>query len=156
VITAESTQRFWSRVNKRGANDCWEWQAARQKYGHGLLSIGGKHHKAHRISYELHVGPIPSGLCVRHKCDNPPCVNPLHLELGTRADNNRDRDERGRHVKLEGEAHGMHKLTDNQVSTIRRLADERVLTRAAIARQFGISEGYLYVLIKRQKRKAAA
>lgn len=154
MITAEAAQRFWTRVETVG--ECWEWQGARQKYGHGLMSVKGKHQKAHRISFEIHNGPIPAGMVVRHKCDNPPCVNPDHLELGTLADNNRDRDERGRHVKLEGEAHGMHKLTDRQVATIRRFAEERKLTRVAIARQFGISEGYLYALIKGRKRKAAA
>lgn len=153
MITGEAVDRFWSRVDKSG--ECWEWQGSRQHYGHGLMSVKGKHLKTHRISYELHVGPIPVGLCVRHKCDNPPCVNPDHLEVGTLADNNRDRDLRGRHVKLENEAHGMHKLTDRQVATIRRLAEERAMTRIAIARQFGISEGYLYRLLKHESRKVA-
>lgn len=155
MIAGEALERFWSRVDRRSPDECWEWRASRQRYGHGLMSVKGKHRKVHRLSYELHFGPIPDGLCVRHKCDNPPCVNPNHLEAGTLADNNRDRDERGRHVKLEGEAHGMHKLTDIEVATIRRLADERAMTRIAIARKFGISEGYLYRLIKRECRKAA-
>lgn len=153
MIAGEALERFWSRVDQSG--DCWEWQGTRQHRGHGLLSVKGKNLKVHRISYELHVGPIPIGLCVRHKCDNAPCVNPDHLEVGTRADNNRDRDERGRHVKLEGEAHGMCKLTDLQVAEIRRMGDERVLTRAAIARLYGISEGHVYALIRNKLRKAA-
>lgn len=147
--------RFWDRVDRRGAEECWEWRGAKQKYGHGLLSVAGRNLKAHRISYEYHVGPIPDGLCVRHRCDNPPCVNPAHLELGTRADNNRDRDERGRHVKLEGEAHGMHKLTDVEVAEIRRLAAEGTMRKFRIAERFGISEGYLYRLIKNECRPAA-
>lgn len=155
MIPAEAVARFWSRVN-RADGGCWEWQGTRQHYGHGLLSVGGRNLKVHRISYEMHVGPIPAGLIVRHRCDNPPCVNPDHLEVGTRADNNRDRDERGRHVKLENEAHGMHKLTDLEVAAIRRLAETHALTRMAIARKFGISEGYLYRLIKGESRKVAA
>jgi hypothetical protein len=156
MITGEAVDRFWSRVDKRGPEDCWEWQGTQQHYGHGLLSVKGVNLKVHRISYELHIGPIPVGLIVRHRCDNPPCVNPAHLQTGTLIDNNRDRDERGRHVKLENEAHGMHKLTDLEVAAIRRMAEDRTITRISIARKFGISEGYLYRLIKGQNRKVAA
>ena len=71
---------------------CWLWTGNREPTGYGRFS----QEKAHRASYRIHHGAIPAGLVVRHKCDNPPCVNPAHLELGTLADNNRDRHERGR------------------------------------------------------------
>lgn len=79
---------------------CWEWTAGRTGVGYGVLrsDVGRTMLGAHTVSYRLHVGPIPQGLVVRHKCDNRLCVNPDHLELGTHADNVRDRDLRGRFV----------------------------------------------------------
>ena len=89
---------------------CWEWQGYIRKDGYGecdprflgLEDFGAERTNGqwralvHRVFYTIHVGPIPDGLIVRHKCDNPPCVNPDHLELGTRTDNAQDRVERGR------------------------------------------------------------
>lgn len=86
--------RFWSKTQY--SPGCWEWTANALKSGYGRFKLDGKQMYAHRVAYELMVGLIPPGVKVRHKCDNPPCVNPDHLELGTHADNMRDRDERGR------------------------------------------------------------
>jgi hypothetical protein len=78
-----------------------EWQGGRDLQGYGQIFVRGQAKptrlKAHRVSYELHVGPIPDGMCVCHTCDNPPCLNPEHLWLGTNADNTRDKTEKGRH-----------------------------------------------------------
>ena len=79
------------------ADGCWEWSGARSRNGYGKMAYGnGTTAGSHRVSYEVHRGPIPDGLFVRHKCDNPPCINPDHLELGTPADNSRDMVERNR------------------------------------------------------------
>lgn len=77
-------------------SDCVEWTGRRTATGYGRLVRGGKHLYAHRWTYQQEHGPIPAGMLVRHTCDNPPCVNPEHLVLGTQADNMRDMAERGR------------------------------------------------------------
>jgi hypothetical protein len=133
--------RFWSKVQK--SDGCWIWQASRQEFGHGLFRYSGKLYKAHRLAYEDRHGPIPVGLIVRHKCDNPPCVNLDHLEIGTRADNNRDRDERGRHVVLRGEDHGKHILTEEAVREIRRTPRAPGVCRL-LADKYGVALGTIY------------
>jgi hypothetical protein len=75
---------------------CWEWLGHKTPKGYGRMRSDGKHHFAHRISYELYVGIIPDGLIVLHSCDNPGCVNPSHLRTGTHQDNTDDRTSRGR------------------------------------------------------------
>lgn len=119
--------RFW-RYARKGA-DCWTWTGACSIGGYGQMGIKGKTVGAHRISYEIHIGPVPQGLYVLHRCDNPPCCNPRHLFLGTIADNNADRDAKGRvsrgdHVDPACRARGerCHKspLTEEIVRTLRR------------------------------------
>ena len=90
----ELLKRFTSHVDKSG--DCWLWQPGKDKDGYGKIKVAGKHLRAHRLSYELYVGPIPESVMVLHRCDVPGCVNPDHLWLGTALDNNRDRDQKGR------------------------------------------------------------
>lgn len=93
-------QRFWEKVDKspgQGPNgDCHEWQGHRIKWGYGSFKVGRAVKKAHRVAYELEHGPIPSGMLVKHSCDNPPCCNPAHLSLGTQIGNMAEMLERGR------------------------------------------------------------
>lgn len=96
-------EKFWSRVDKRGPDECWPWTGGRNTDGYGKAPratgsrpIGRGYTAAHRVSWAIHFGPVPDGLWVLHHCDNPPCVNPAHLWLGTNLDNIRDRDAKGR------------------------------------------------------------
>ena len=96
--------RFWSKVVK--GDGCWRWTGAKTN-GYGYLTLGGRNSgliRAHRFSYEFHFGPIPHGLVVRHKCDNPECTNPDHLEVGTHQDNMKDIVLRRRHAR-HGQTH---------------------------------------------------
>lgn len=87
--------RFWEKVVK--GPGCWSWTSSTsEKGGYGFLSDRGEKVYAHRLSWELHRGPIPVGLWVLHSCDNPPCCNPEHLFLGTRTDNMQDAARKGR------------------------------------------------------------
>ena len=115
--TEDFIKRFCSKFKQGGEEECWEWEAGKQTGGYGQISHGYRNLKAHRVSYEIFVGPIPDGLHVRHKCDNPGCVNPHHLEIGTNADNMRDKMERGRQPK--GGENGRAKLCESEISLIR-------------------------------------
>ena len=79
--------RFWEHVDILSEDECWIWQDCTNQCGYGSVGLNGKAHLAHRIAYELCVGPIPEGLCVLHTCDRPACVNAAHLFLGTQVDN---------------------------------------------------------------------
>lgn len=91
---ANTPERFWQRVDMGGA--CWRWMGARLPAGYGRLSFQRRSMYAHRVAYLLTYGVIPEGLCVLHRCDNPPCVRPDHLFLGTQTDNARDRERKNR------------------------------------------------------------
>ena len=98
--------RFWSKVNITANPDkCWEWNRLKNIGGYGSFYLNGKMFVAHRISYFFHTKIDPANLCVLHKCDNPRCVNPNHLFLGTDADNVKDMIEKGRHNRLRGLNH---------------------------------------------------
>lgn len=99
-ISEHKKIKFWDHVKK--FDSCWEWTAGKTRDGYGEFRINAKDRsqRVHRISWFLHFGEIPKGLCVLHKCDNIPCVNPDHLWLGTINDNNIDRDVKGRNGYL--------------------------------------------------------
>jgi hypothetical protein len=113
-------QRFWEKVAIGPASACWEWQATRRN-GYGRFKVGGRLVSAHRLAYELHHGPIPRGVIVRHSCHNPSCCNPSHLRLGSQKDNVHDMIAAGRYRGAKGEAHGKAKLTAAKVRDMRAL-----------------------------------
>lgn len=131
---------FWTRVEK--TESCWLWQGAKKHDGYGLICRRGKMIQAHRFSWELSNGPIPSGLCALHRCDTPACVNPAHLFLGTRQDNADDAVAKGRQAC--GERNKKNKLTATQVIEIRqriRWLNKRKTNAAELAKEYGVSRG---------------
>jgi len=123
-MAADTLQERFDQKYIISPDGCWLWTAALNKNnGYGVIGLGGRGHAntkaAHRVSYKLHIGPIPEKLYVLHKCDNPPCVNPDHLFLGTQLDNMDDMIAKGRNCK--GEAIGTAKLTEKDVLKIRSL-----------------------------------
>ncbi|GAG49732.1 unnamed protein product, partial [marine sediment metagenome] len=111
-------RNYWLRVKRGGPDECWEWLADKNGEGYGRIQRLGKPYRAHRVAWELANGPIPEGMYVLHHCDNPACVNPRHLWLGTHLDNARDRNSKGRQAS--GETHGQAKLTETEVLAIRK------------------------------------
>jgi hypothetical protein len=128
--------------------DCWEWPGGTHNSGYGMLVIGGKQLRAHRVIYESEVGPIHAGMIVCHKCDNRKCCRPDHLFLGTHSDNAADRNAKGRQAR--GERHGRAKLTDAQVIAI--LEDDRPAVE--VAGDYGVGRNVVWT-IRRLERLLA-
>lgn len=147
-----AAERFELYVDR--SEGCWLWRGTIGAGGYGQIRVDGVKIQAHRFSYEHHRGPIPTGLHVMHSCDNPPCVNPEHLSVGSRSDNMRDMASKRRgNAHHNDQRHPSARLTDAQVAEIRRLA-VRGIPRRDIARQFGVSESHTGNLITRRSKRA--
>lgn len=140
------TDRFWSKVDRsRGDDACWTWTAGRSQQGYGWFYFKPKTpRQAHRVAMEMYLGhPIPPRMHVLHRCDNPPCVNPRHLFLGTNAVNVADRVSKGRSATtalgMPGERHPNAKLTEGRVAEIRALLRSGCYSHAQIAALYGVS-----------------
>lgn len=155
-VPSSLDERFWRNVDKSG--DCGEWTASKNKRGYGTFAVyvegkGWRPQIASRLSYELAHGPISPDLCVRHKCDNPSCVNPAHLELGTHLDNMRDMRERGRSATAEN--HSQARFTWEQIDLIRtRAAGGR--SNASQARELGVSSSTIDNIVNGKTWKKTA
>lgn len=130
--------RFMSHV-KKATDGCWLWTACTMANGYGQFTPAGakqgEHELAHRASYRIFNAALDEEMDVMHSCDNPSCVNPNHLRLGTRADNMQDAKRKGRTAR--GEGHGRRKLTADQVREIRLASG----SQREIADSFGIGQG---------------
>lgn len=121
--------RFWSKVDIKGPGECWLWKACkRDRRGYGGFKLNSKLQMAHRVSWKFHNGPIPKGKLVLHKCDNPRCVNPNHLYIGTQSDNQYDRSMRSSKLSLE------------ECQEIKELYLTEEFTQSHLARMFGCNQ----------------
>ena len=147
ITTKTLNERFWDKVDK--TEGCWLWMASLCGHGYGAFVLRrGKHMQAHRFSWMIHNGPIPKGMCVCHHCDNPRCVNPEHLFIGTVKDNTQDMIKKGRKAPCNGENNGRAKLTIDQVLYARDMYFIKRISHRAIAKMMGISQSAMYDAIK--------
>ena len=128
--------RFWSRVDKKGPDDCWEWTGYIGDWGYGTMQYG-YNSSAHRISYEIAYGPIPKGKKCLHKCDNRKCVNPNHLYLGTQSDNMYDRAKRN--PNNQGGREKGSKFYEGEAWLMKKLWKSGKFTQGQIAKMFKCS-----------------
>ncbi len=149
AIVRKHESRFWRKVAKCGPTDCWTWTATRDSDGYGHFYCFGKITKAHRASYLMFRGAIPSGNVVMHSCDNPSCVNPAHLSVGSQLENVRDCSTKGRRANLKGEAHGRSFLDVETVKAIRNAVMSGV-RQIDMARGFGIRKGLVCDIVSRR------
>lgn len=145
--TAKDVERFWAKVDKSGGEDaCWIWQGGfTGKYG--CFWINGKNKYAHRIAWGITFGEIPDGLFACHHCDNPACVNPNHLFIGTALENMQDRDKKGRHVPHKGTDNGNSKLTWDQVREIRRIYREEHVSLTQLGKRYSICIPHIWAIV---------
>lgn len=183
-LSQKDIARFWSKVDKSAGSDgCWVWKTRTDRDGYGRFCANDKTYGAHRIAYRLIVGEIPDELCVLHNCpdgDCSSCVNPSHLWLGTAAENNVDRKNKGRggcgkgerhgtvtHPErvARGDRHGSHthpenlprgeraswsKLTDNKVREIRTRYAKGGVSQSFLAKELGVTQSIIGRVIQRK------
>lgn len=146
--------RFWLQVKK--TRTCWLWIGCKDKDGYGIIRVNSRGKRATHIAVNLCGKVVPKGMQVCHTCDNPSCVKPKHLFIGTRSDNMQDAKRKGRNYVKHGELCNFSKLTATTVLKIRRRYEEAEPYRGlfrAIAEEFGISRYQAYKIIKRQQWK---
>jgi len=141
--------RFLKYIEKDEDTSCWIWKGARNTKGYGQFWKDIKPELSHRVAYELWVKSIADGECVRHKCDDPSCCNPDHLEIGTQQDNMDDKVSRNRQARPKGELNGRAKLTEDDVRKIRMLLATGI-SGMELSKQFKISPTQISSIKKNQ------
>jgi hypothetical protein len=150
-IEKEDLRSFFERnLDKTSIGDCWLWKGAQHGTGYGVVCYDGRTTLAHRVSWEIHFGPIPKhnsyhGMCVLHKCDNRACVNPNHLFLGTQDDNMKDMRSKNRDVSAD-RSRTVFKLTPAKVMEIRQDLLDGKLSLRGIGRKHGVTHNSIWLI----------
>lgn len=156
-------QRFWSKVDIKGENECWLWIAARFKEGYGAFKLNGQNKKASRVAFVISNGSIPNGMLVCHSCNNPPCCNPKHLFAGSYDDNMKHMIACGRSLAgdlnpmriggdfvIRGEKHPSSKMTQEKVLDIRKRHADKTASLGFLAREYGVTKQSIYAIVHRK------
>lgn len=153
-------QRFWSRIEK--TESCWIWKGSTNGRGYGHFRYDGKLRYTHRLAYTYCVGPIPGGLLVLHKCDNPPCCNPGHLFLGSHKDNIQDAIQKGRFRWVRERAARLERMAQESIAAVTRrqekLAEaesilrDRSLGIPALMAKYYLSRSQVYKILAHKSR----
>ena len=153
-----NAKRFWAKVDK--TKDCWEWTASKDGKGYGHFGVKGKMVVSHRVSWMLANGDIPENGCILHKCDNPLCVRPDHLFLGSQQDNMLDMSQKGRRSKGQkhsetqrGENNGRSKITESDVLDARAKYLAGGYTQQDLAKAYGMSQVNMGRVLNRVTRR---
>lgn len=152
VDSEDFKARFWAKVTVAGEDQCWLWAGATEMSGYGYMWIVNNKSeslavKAHRLSFYYQHGDAVDDVCVLHRCDNPPCVNPNHLFPGTRADNNRDRMNKGRNRQQGGSANSNARLDIEQVIEIKALVASGI-SQTKVGERFGIKQAQVSRIVR--------
>lgn len=148
---SKDPRAFFARLSPAG---CWEWAGVRSDRGYGKLgSPGGKQIRAHRWVWELLFGPIPDGMNVLHRCDNPPCCRPDHLFLGSHLDNAQDRDRKGRDRHITGENHPRARLSQLQAIEIRGKYSLGTYRQSDLALEYGVTQTTISHIVRGHRYK---
>ena len=157
--------KFWKKVDIKSKDDYWEWQGPINHDGYGVFNHGKTRTRAHRKSWELTVGPIPEGMVICHKCDNPRCVNPSHLFIGTIADNNADMVSKNRQTRnqnriylfgstfplYKGENHPGAKLKQSDVDKMRFLHSTGEYSIVSLSKMFNCGRSTAGHIVRRTR-----
>jgi hypothetical protein len=146
-FTEEYIKSFWEKVNIKSDNECWEWKLSKNAGGYGRVRYKDTMTVANRIAYMIMYGELEFGMCALHSCDNPPCCNPKHLFPGTRIDNVRDMENKGRAVHVFGENIKASYLQETDVINIRNLYVIGNITIKELAKQFKISDSTIQNIV---------
>jgi hypothetical protein len=147
-------ERFMAKVEV--TEGCWLWRGCRNRAGYGRIGVGGQTKLAHRVSYELHVGPITPGMHVLHSCiAQRSCVNPAHLRVGTAKENTADKLAQGRCPNVAGERNPRAKLTSDAVARIRTEFAAGVASRSELGRRYGVSSVMVGLIVRGKNWRAA-
>ncbi len=151
-MTLLPENRFWPKVARGTTDECWEWLGNRGRNRYGLFRVGSNKLDpkigAHRAAWIFTHGPIPAGLEVCHRCDNPTCVNPAHLFLGSHAENMEDAARKQRFPHRGGSDNPAARLTAEQVAAIRETYQARGVTQQALAIRYGVSRPQISHIVR--------